>query len=1404
MISSYPHSIDWAHPLIKEWFVNQFETPTAPQIEGWPGILAGEHTLISAPTGSGKTFAAFMVCIDQLLRAAVENRLENQIEVIYISPLKALGNDIQKNLLGPLKQIQQNANAAGIIIDDIRVAVRTGDTPAKDRQSMLKKPPHILVTTPESFYLLLTAEKSRALLKTVRTVIVDEIHALVNSKRGTHLALSLERLEKLACELPVRIGLSATQKPIEEVAKFLSGSSRAVPNIINIGHQRHLDLKVEVPKTALESVTSNDVWDEIYDRVAELAMQNRSTLVFVNTRKLSERMSHHLANRIGKEWVAAHHGSLSRKLRLAAENGLKTGALKVIVATASLELGIDIGTVDLVCQIGSPRALAAALQRVGRAGHWHGAISRGHFFATTRDELLECAALVYGIYSGDLDRLIIPEQPLDILAQQIVAACATDEWNEDELFKLVKRSYPYRHLKREVFNTVLEMLSEGIAASRGRYGAYLFRDRINGIVKGRRGSRMAAIMNGGAIPETNLFTVIAVPEEIVVGTLDEEFAVESHRGDVILLGNTSWRVYKVENTRGRVIVEDAQGAAPTVPFWLGEAPARSNELSLQVSSLRTKIDALLPLSTATNPESQKKAREWLAANCHVSDYAAGQMIDYLLEGRALLGAVPSQQTIIAERFFDESGGMQLIIHAPFGARINKAWGLALRKRFCRSFNFELQAAATDDGLAISLAEQHSFPLEDVFQFLHPATIKKVLVQAVLQSPVFTTRWRWDAIRALALMRYRNGRKVPPNILRMRADDLLAAVFPQAAACQDNLAGKDVELPEHPLIDETIKDCLTEAMDIEGLRELLKGIKSGTIHCIAVDTPTPSVFSHEILNANPYAFLDDAPLEERRTRAVAMRRILPEWLQGNMGQLDSEVIADVQRQAWPDIRNADELHDFLQTMIGLSRDNLRIPDSWAVFFEQLQNANRAGTAHVDGQAFWVATEKKNAYQAVYPSAVFSESLIEWDSQLHEADDALLMMLRGWMQHLGPVNVGELVDLLKLPESQINNSLLKLEASGQILRGHFRKNQGMMEWCERRLLARIHQQTLAKLRKEIEPVSALQFIRWLAKWQHITGKSQLKGEQGVLEVIRQLQAYEIPANAWEKQIFAKRISDYSPDLLDRLCLSGVVIWGRPSLHPSIESSLKEKDLEISSYKSIQANSVTPITFLIREESGWLAGKSAYTAEELKSLSYNAQVVYTYLQTHGASFFSDIVSDVQKLKTEVENALWELVAAGLISADSFDNLRAMIDPQRRTGRRPRRHNLFSQGRWSLLRAAKPVEPERRIESICRILLKRYGVCFREIVMREKIAASWSELLSGFRRLEAQGEIRGGRFISGFTGEQFALAYAVDSLRAAPAQTDAQEISIFAVDPLNLVGVLLPGEKIPSRSGKQLILRT
>lgn len=1392
------NALQWAHPLVREWFLSRFSAPTEPQKQGWPSILSGKTTLISAPTGSGKTLAAFLTCIDALVRKALDGSLQEQTEVIYVSPLKALSNDVQKNLMQPLAELAALAKQQGLNMAEIQVAVRTGDTLARERQAMLKKPPHILVTTPESLYILLTAEKSRVMLSTVKTVIVDEIHAMANDKRGTHLALSLERLNALTQTTPVRIGLSATQKPLSLVANFLAGTNRPQPTIVDIGHARQLELKIEVPASELGPVASNEMWDEIYDKIAELANQNRSTLVFVNTRRLAERVAHHLTERLGEDQVTAHHGSLSRKLRLAAETKLKSGELKVLVATASLELGIDIGAIDLVCQIGSPRAIAIALQRVGRAGHWHGAISKGHFFVTTRNELLECAALVKAIKEGDLDQLIMPPQPLDILAQQIVAICATGDWAEKDLYQLITSAFPYANLSLTDFNAIIEMLSEGIAGSRGRYGAYLFRDRVNGIVKARRGSRISAITSGGAIPENGLFTVVAEPNGAVVGTLDEDFAVESNKGDVILLGTTSWQIKRIESATGRVLVEDAHGAPPSVPFWRGEAPARTDELSLQVSNLMQQINDMLPTSSPLsdikkNPEIMR-AISWLQEHCSVDNAGAEQLVEYILQGRAVLGAVPTQKTIIAERFFDEGGGMQLIIHTPFGARINKAWGLALRKKFCRSFNFELQAAATDDGINIALAEQHSFALADVFKFLHPNSIKDVLVQAVLQSPIFNTRWRWTATRSLALVRFKFGKKVPPNIQRMLSDDLLAAVFPDAAACQDNLGGRDVELPDHPLINETMKDALNEALDVEGLLLVLQKILSGEINCIAIDTPVPSVFSHEILNANPYAYLDDAPLEERRARAVEMRRILPESVLQEAGKLDQEVIRDVQQQAWPDIRNADELHDTLQTLIALP-----IEPNWQDFFAELTTENRATVAKVNDKNFWVAAEKIKTFAAIYPLASFEHNLLPIEEALIEPEEAMVKMVRGWLLHLGPTTQEELSQLLVIEPSKIELALLKLESTGYVLRGHFRENVTSLEWCERRLLARIHKLTVGKLRKEIEPVTAAQFMNWLLKWQHVAPGHQLKGEQGLLEIIKQLQGFEIAANAWESKIFAKRMIGYEKDMLDRLCFKGIIGWGRLSPHPAtLEQDPEER-------KRITPTSVAPITFFIREDADWLPKhQENITDENLSALSHVAKDIYAYLKQRGASFFSDIIRGTNRLQSEVENALWELVAAGLITADGFDSLRALINPKRRTDRRARHIQLrHGAGRWSILHSHEQISTEKHIEAVCWILLKRYGVVFRDLVAREKNLPRWRELLIMYRRLEDRGEIRGGRFVSGFLGEQFALPYAVDSLRLSKKQTPMDtEITISAADPLNLIGIILPGPRIPAMSNQKVIL--
>ena len=1407
--------LEWAHPLVRDWFLSRFGTPTEPQQEGWPSILAGQTTLISAPTGSGKTLAAFLICIDRLVRKALGGELTDRTEVLYVSPLKALSNDIQKNLEIPLGEILLLAGQRGMLMPEIRTAVRTGDTLAHERRAMLARPPHILVTTPESLYILLTAAKSREVLRTVESVIVDEIHAVADDKRGVHLALSLERLDQLTGKRLTRIGLSATQKPIELVGHFLTGTDRLDPVIVQVDPRRELDLAVEVPGSELSAVASNEMWDEIYDRIAALATEHRSTLVFVNTRRLAERMAHHLAERLGKDAVAAHHGSLSRKLRLVSERKLKAGEIRALVATASLELGIDIGSVDLVCQIGSPRSISVGLQRVGRAGHWRGAVPKGRIFATTRDDLLECAALVRAIRQGDLDRIAVPEAPLDILAQQIVAMCAAEDWREDDLFQAVRRAYPYRNLGRADFEEIVEMLSEGMASARGRYAAYLHRDRVNGVVRARRGSRLAAITSGGAIPENSLYTVVAQPEGTVVGTVDEDFAVESLAGDIMLLGNTSWRIRRVQS--GSVLVEDAQGAPPNVPFWRGEAPARTDELSAHVSELREKISAFVPRSASDANGAAKgiaDAVSWLKLECGLDHAGAEQAVEYVITGRALLGAVPTQTTVIAERFFDESGGMQLVIHAPFGARVNKAWGLALRKRFCRSFNFELQAAATDNGLNISLSEQHSFPLADVFHFLHPNSMRSILEQAVLASPLFTTRWRWDAGRALALLRFRGGKKIPPQIQRMRAEDLLAAVFPEALACQENLPS-DIPISNHPLIREVMKDVLTEALDIEGLERVLGDITGGRITCLAVDTPMPSQFSHEILNANPYAYLDDAPLEERRARAVEMRRILPDAVLGEIGRLDPAAISEVCDDAWPDVRDAEELHDALLTLIALparrkadahvtNRLRAKFEESlprWSAFFDQLGAEHRVGRAQVDSQSYWVATERIHTFMEIFPSAQFEAPLPNVESPPVSREDALLALVTGWIAHGGPVTANQLGSLLTLAVLDLEKTLLRLEASGVVLRGKFTgPGSDETEWCERRLLARIHRLTLGQLRKEIQSVTPAQFMNWQLRWHHVATGTQLLGERGTLEALRQIQGFEAPANSWEPQILRRRVADFDPKVLDHLCLTGAVGWGRLSPHPATLEAFTDGK------RRVIPTSVAPITFFVREDADWMIPRRAAGEAEFTGLGSDAGAVLRFLRQRGASFFADIVRGTGKLKSEVETALWELVAAGLLTADGFDNLRALIDPKRRSGQgsgrssRPR----DSAGRWSLLYSGETHDHGRALEAICWMLLGRYGIVFRELLTRETILPKWRELLITLRRLEDRAEIRGGRFVSGFLGEQFALPVAVESLRAMRNQQPTGEIiTVSAADPLNLAGIVVPGERVPANSGRVVAFR-
>ncbi len=1418
-------SLDLFHPVIARWFSRRFQEPTAPQSAGWASIARGEDTLLAAPTGSGKTLAAFLWSINTLVHAGAARSLRDETTVVYISPLKALGNDIQINLMQPLAEIRQIAAAEGTDLPEIRVAVRSGDTPARDRARMTRRPPHILITTPESLAILLTADGSRAFLRTVRTVIVDEIHAIAGDKRGAHLALSLERLDLLPGARCQRIGLSATQKPITEIARLLVGTRKedtpegaGAPKcaIVDIGHRRAWDLSIEVPGPPRGPIGTHEMWDAVYDRVAALVRSHRTTLVFVNTRRLVERVAHRLTERLGEGTVAAHHGSLARRIRLDAEQRLKSGQVPVVVATSSLELGIDIGHVDLVCHLGAPRALATLLQRVGRSGHWLGSVPRGILFPLTRDETVQCAAAVRAARAGDLDGVVLAQKPLDILAQQAVAIAATQEISEDALFDLVRRAYPYRSLTRREFDQVIEMLSEGVARRWGRTTAHLHRDRVHGLLRGRRGARLAAITSGGAIPDTADYEVVQDPEGTVVGSVNEDFAIESAAGDIFLLGNASWRIRRVE--AGRVRVEDAHGAPPTVPFWLGEAPARTPELSAAVSQLRSEI--------AARRGDRAGTLAWLRDETGVDSEGAAQLLDYITETVAALGCVPSHQQIVAERFFDEAGGMQVVLHTPFGGRINRAWGLALRKRFCLTFDFELQAAATDDGIVLSLGAQHSFPLESIFEFLRSSTVEDHLVQALLASPLFTTRWRWNVTRSLAILRHSGGRRVPMPLQRMRAEDLLAAVFPEQVACQDNRVGP-ITPPDHPLVTETVSNCLTEAMDLDGLRAILDAVERGTIRTVARETPSPSPISQEILNANPYAFLDDAPLEERRARAVSLRRTDPDLARG-VGALDAAAIQEVAAQAWPDVRSADDFHDHLLT-VGL----LPVEDAspWASLADVLlQSGRMTVAAWRDPDALmrraYVAAERLPLVRAALPDAVCDPEISVPDlgpqASPPSPTDAVREIIHGWVQCTCPFTSAGLAARIGLGIEQVEAALAALEGAGAVLRGHFTPGSADLEWCERRLLARIHRLTLGRLRREIDPVSASQFMRFLLRWQHVHPGTQVYGRDGVAEIIRMLQGIEIPAPAWEEHALPARIRLYNPADLDALCLAGTATWGRLTSGPSSpepDSSPGAKDgrdsdgLAKRDRRGLGVSRSVPITFVLRDDLPAFLDRAPGAGGD--GLRGAAADVSQYLRDRGASFLTEIARGVRRLPAEVETALWELVSRGVVTGDGLAGLRRLVQGNARSRTRHRRALAIAHpdpgrrsppaGRWALWGTPEgSVSADDRDEIRARQLLRRYGVVFRDLLIRERCAPEWRTLLNVYRRWEAQGEIRGGRFVAGFTGEQFALPEAVEALRAVRRSRDETEVVVIsAADPLNLVGIVLPGSRVSPLSGLAIALR-
>lgn len=1370
-IATAPDSIDGLHPTVATWFRRRFPRgPTTPQRDGWPHIAVGTHTLIAAPTGSGKTLAGFLVCIDRLYRAHDAGEpTEGIARVVYVSPLKALAVDIAENLHRPLVEIAEVAAEMGRSAPDIKVAVRTGDTTSTERARMVRRPPSFVITTPESLYLLVTSDSGRKALSTIDTVIVDEIHAVARDKRGSHLALTLERLETLCDAPPTRVGLSATQRPIETVARLLVGD-RPLPAIVDAGHQRDLELAIELPDGELEAVTSAEQTADVLDRIAALVREHRTTLVFVNTRRSAERFAHQLGERLGEDVVAAHHGSLSKDRRQRVETRLRAGDLKALVATASLELGIDIGPVELVCQIGSPRSIATFLQRVGRSNHSRAGVPKGRLYPLTRDELVECAALLGAVRGGRLDAITLPPPPLDILAQQIVAEVGAREWCTDDLYALVRRAAPYNDLTRVQFEEVVELVANGVETGRGPRGRYVYHDAVNGELRGRKGARLAALTSGGAIPEIGDYRVVAEPDDTFIGTVNEDWAVESMAGDIFLLGTHSWQIRRIE--AGVVRVRDAGSAPPTIPFWTGEAPARTAELSQEVSNLRARVDAFL---ADNDPD---RARTWLVATMGLGRDAAAMIVDYLAVGRAVLGATPTLETLVLERFFDETGGMQLVLHSPYGGRINRAFGLALRKKLCRTFNFELQAAATDNALVLSLGPHHSFPLDEVARYVNSGTVEETLEQAILDAPMFLSRWRWNLNRALLVLRFRGGRRNPPPIQRMEADDLMAAIFPQAAACQDNQVGP-IPVPDQVIVRQTVDDTLREALDVDGLRELLEAIEAGEVTVHTVDTTEPSVLAHEILTARPYAFLDDEELQNRRTNAVSLNRGLTIDLT-SIGRLDPGAITRVEEEITPDPTTADELHDLLCSLV-ITQPR----DEWRELWCELETRGRAQAIERGGNERWCATETVTDARRAYEGH----------------DDAVVAVVRGQMELGGITTATEIADAVDLPAGRVASALALLEGEGFVLQGRYTEAAADVEWVARRLLARMHSYSRRVRRQGVEPVTVRDFVRFALRWQHLAPGTQLSGDEGLATVINGLQGWEAAAAAWEPELLSRRLRHYDTGALDRLCHTGEVGWLR--LNPGARAV----DAPAGA-----PNKATPISVVFRDDLWWLLEAARGGDDPALPTTGATAEILEVLAGRGACFAGELGAVTNRLPEDIERALWDGVARGLLTSDGFGAIRARVGgAERRRGDAGRLSRLMrtarvtgaAAGRWSLVPVTgTDVDHDDLAEAVAELLLNRWGVLFRDLALRESIGMPWRDVQRALRRLEDRGLVRGGRFVSGFSGEQYALPAAAEQLaHVRKLDRTGERVVVNASDPLNLVGTITPGTVVPAIRTNQVV---
>jgi ATP-dependent Lhr-like helicase len=1321
-------------PFVHRWFENTFREPTPPQRDGWNAIASARDTLIVAPTGSGKTLASFLWALDHLHRLAVDGRLEDKVYVVYVSPLRALNNDIEKNLREPLAGIRRAAEAAGLDLPEVRVAVRTGDTLAAQRQAMTRRPPHVLITTPESLYILLTSAGFRPALAQARFVIVDEVHALLGGKRGAHLALSLERLQALVQEAggprPQRIGASATVRPVEDALAFLTGATAADPVAVDAGFSRDLDVRVTSPVDDFLTTQSDMVWDATLQQVAELVQSHRTTLVFAQSRRSAERLARDLNDRIVDGRVAAHHGSLSRRARLEAENRLKAGDLKALVATSSLELGIDVGAIDLVVQLQSPRNVAAALQRVGRAGHALSRVSKGRIVVTKGEELLEAAAVVRSIRERTLDRMHMPNAPLDVLAQQIVAAVAAESLDVDVLYRRFIAAAPYRTLTRETFREVVRSVAEPLPHEVKGVAPRVLWDRVNDRLHARRGTRFLALTSGGTIQDAGLYDVFVADTDLKVGTLDEEFVTESLPGDVFLLGSNAWKIVRVR--ADRVLVEDAHGMSPTIPFWKGEHPSRSYDLGVAVGRLRREAAARID-----DPEFVA----WAERECGLEERAALAMRAWLAKAGEVLDGVPDDRGLVVESFADEMGGRHAMIHSVFGMRVNGAWGMALKEKVRRAYGLVAEAAHVDDGLLLSFAPGQVPPSpERLTTLVAPEEVDDLLGRALIGSPLFGTRFRHAAVRALFIPRMYKGQRTPAYLLRLKADALLEAVG---------------GLPDFPVVAETLRECFEDALDVPRFKRLLERLHDGEMWTRHVDTPLPSPFVYPLLLAWDWAYLDAGHAEERRTDAVSMRKA---WTVAP-GPLDPKVVAAVEaelQKTAPErrARDANELAAILDDLGDLTRDEIAArsdadPDAMIAALRAERRITEA--EFPGGRHAWIP-----AADALHYAALATDAGVE---------RIALRLLRT----RGPVTPAWLSARYGLTAAEATDVLDRLAGRGVVRRGEYVAGVAAPQYVHIAVLEEIQRRQVHSRRLPRPVATAEQFTAALLRRHHLHPDHRLVGPPGVLDALELLQGEDFPVRVWEQDLLAARVEDYQREWLDQLGLAGEIVW----------TPFEPKGAE-------RARSAR-VGVALRENVAWLRPAPTAAAE----LDPKVKNVLLHLQLRGASFAPDL-GRVAGLETrETLAALWELFWAGLVTPDTFSAIVAGSAapragqtplPARRPHRRGARRAPVARGpvigRWSALAEEEALSAEERSEAQAHLLLARYGILARELAQGD-----WSTLRHTLLRMEYGGEVVRGYFVEGLSGEQYALPDALTELDA-PSRRAEPHVLVNIADPANLWG--------------------